>query len=137
MTARLRFAEQEGLATVWMLGLATITMLLVALVTDGARVLAAVSDSGDTAHAAARAGVLGIDPATRTMDPEMAGQEARAVVASQQMTPASVVISGDGTQITVTVQTTIELPLLALLGIRSRTVSSTATADVLQGVTGP
>ena len=137
MTMRLRFTEEEGLATVWMLGLATITMLLVALVTDGARVLAAVSDTGDTARAAARAGALGVDPASRRMDPTIADQEARAVVSSQQMTPTSVVVSDDGTQITVTVQTTIELPLLALLGVRSRTVSSTATADVLQGVTGP
>jgi hypothetical protein len=125
------------MATVWMLGLATITVLLVALVTDGARVLAAVSDTGDTARAAARAGALAVDPATRTMNPSLADGEARAVVAAQQMTPGQIVVAADGTSISVTVETTVELPLLALLGVRTRTVSATATSDLLQGVSSP
>lgn len=128
---------EDGLATVWMLGLATITMLLVALVTDGARVLTAVSDTGDTARAAARAGALAVDPATRAMNPSLAADEARAVVAARQMTPGSVVVAPDGTSISVTVETTVDLPLLALLGVRSRTVSASATSDLLQGVSSP
>ena len=128
---------ETGFATVWMVGLATVALLLVALAADGARVLAAVSETGDTARAAARAGALGVDPASRTLTPALADDEARAVVAARQMTPMAVVVSADGRQIEVTVQTTIDLPLLALLGVPTRTVSSTATATVLQGVGPP
>lgn len=132
-----RWHDEEGLATVWMLGLATITMLLVALVTDGARVLSAVSDTGDTARAAARAGALAVDPATRAMNPSLAAVEARAVVAARQMTPGPIVVAADGTSISVTVETTVELPLLALLGVSNRTVSASATSALLQGVSSP
>ena len=128
---------ETGFATVWMVGLATVALLLVALAADGARVLSAVSETGDTARAAARAGALGVDPASRTLNPALADDEARAVVAARQMTPMAVVVSADGRQIEVTVQTTIDLPLLALLGVPTRTVSSTATATVLQGVGPP
>lgn len=129
--------HQDGSATIWMIGLATVTLLLVALAADGARVLAAVSQTGDTARAAARAGVLAADPATRTLNPTLADAQARDVIAARQMTSGPIEVSPDGTRITVTAATTIELPLLALLGIPRRTVSSTATADLLQGVTGP
>ena len=137
MLDRDRCDGEAGFATVWMLGLATVALLLVALTADGARVLAAVSETGDTARAAARAGALGVDPASRTLNPALADDEARAVVAARHMTPTAVVVSADGRQIAVTVQTTIDLPLLALLGVPRRTVSSTATATVLQGVGPP
>lgn len=128
---------EGGFATVWMLGLATVTLLLVALAADGARVLSAVSETGDTARAAARAGALGVDPASRTLNPALAEDQARDVVAARQMTPTAVVVSPDGSRIEVTVQTTIDLPLLVLLGVPTRTVTSTATATVLQGVGPP
>lgn len=128
---------EAGFVTVWMLGLATVALLLVALAADGARVLAAVSETGDTARAAARAGALGVDPASRALNPALADGEARAVVTARQMTPTAVVVSADGRQIEVTVQTTIDLPLLALLGVPTRTVNSTATATVLEGVGPP
>lgn len=131
-----RHAE-DGSATIWVIGLATATLLLVALAADGARVMSAVSHTGDTARAAARAGALAADPASRTLDPTLADHEARAVIAARQMTPGPIEVAPGGTQITVTVETTVELPLLTLLGIPQRTVSSTATSDLLQGVTGP
>lgn len=137
MADRDRRDGEAGFATVWMLGLAAVTLLLVALSADGARVLSAVSETGDTARAAARAGALGVDPASRTLNPTLADHEARAVVAARQMTPTAVVVSADGARIEVTVQTTIDLPLLALLGVPTRTVSSTATATVLEGVGPP
>ena len=128
---------ETGFATVWMVGLATVALLLVALAADGARVLSAVSETGDTARAAARAGALGVDPASRTLNPALAEDQARDVVAARQMTPTAVVVSPDGSRIEVTVQTTIDLPLLVLLGVPTRTVTSTATATVLQGVGPP
>jgi len=137
MGDRDRCDGEAGFATVWMLGLAAVALLLVALAADGARVLSAVSETGDTARAAARAGALGVDPASRSLNPALADHEARAVVAARQMTPTAVVVSADGARIEVTVQTTIDLPLLALLGVPTRTVSSTATATVLEGVGPP
>ena len=137
MGSRDRCDREAGFATVWMLGLATVTLLLVALAADGARVLSAVSETGDTARAAARAGALGVDPASRTLNPALAEDQARDVVAARQMTPTAVVVSPDGSRIEVTVQTTIDLPLLVLLGVPTRTVTSTATATVLQGVGPP
>jgi hypothetical protein len=129
--------REEGTAVIWVIGLATVTLLLVALAADGARVLSAVSETGDTARAAARAGALAADPATRRLDPALADVEARAVVLARDMTPLTIDVAPGGTQITVTVETTIDLPLLALLGVSQRTISSTATSDLLQGVTGP
>lgn len=129
--------REEGTATIWVIGLATVTLLLVALASDGARVLSAVSETGDTARAAARAGALAADPATRRLDPVLADVEARALVLARDMTPLTIDVAPGGTQITVTVETTIDLPLLALLGVSQRTISSTATSDLLQGVTGP
>lgn len=137
MRDRDRSDGEAGFATIWMLGLATVALLLVALAADGARVLSAVSETGDTARAAARAGVLAVDPATRTLNPQLAHNEARAVVIARQMTTSAVEVAPDGTQIDVTVETTIDLPLLALLGVPTRTVSSTATATVLEGIGPP
>ena len=137
MPHRNRTDAEAGFATIWMLGLATITLMLVALATDGARVLSAVSATGDTARAAARAGALAIDPATRTLNAQLAHNEARAVIDARQMTTSAVEVAPDGTQIDVTVATTIDLPLLALLGVPTRTVTSNATATVLQGVGPP
>lgn len=137
MVDRDRPDGEAGFATIWMLGLATVALLLVALAADGARVMSAVSETGDTARAAARAGALGVDPASRSLNPGLANDEARAVVATRQMTPTAVVVSADGRQIEVTVQTTIDLPLLSLLGVPTRTVSSTAAATVLEGVSAP
>lgn len=137
MSLRRRHDDEDGLATVWMLGLATITMLLVALVSDGARVLSSVSAAGDTARAAARAGALAVDPATRVVDPYLAAEEARAVVEAQQMSPERIVVDAGGTSISVTVETSVQLPLLALLGVPSRTVTATATSALLQGVSSP
>ena len=137
MRDRDRSDGEAGFATIWMLGLATVALMLVALAADGARVLSAVSATGDTARAAARAGVLAVDPATRTLNPQLAHNQARAVVAARQMTTSAVEVAPDGTQIDVTVETTIDLPLLALLGVPTRTVSSNATATVLEGIGPP
>jgi hypothetical protein len=137
MAGRDRRSGEAGFATVWMLGLTTVALLLVALAADGARVLSAVSETGDTARAAARAGALGVDPVTRLLNPALADDEARAVVAARQMIPTAVVVSADGARIEVTVQTTIDLPLLTLLGVPTRTVSSTAAATVLEGIGPP
>lgn len=128
---------EAAFVAVWMLGVATVALLLVALAADGARVFSAVSETGATARAASRAGVLAVDPATRTLNPALADNEARAVVTAREMTPTAVVVSADGTQIEVAVETTIDLPLLSLLGVQTRTVSSTATATVLEGVGPP
>ena len=126
--------DQAGMMTIWMLGLATITLLLVALIVDGARIMNAVSDTGATARSAARAAALAVDPTSHTLTPA-AETEAVTVIDARDMTAGPIVVTDD--TVTVTVTTTIRLPLLTLLGVRERTVTSTATAAILQGVTAP
>jgi Flp pilus assembly protein TadG len=131
LVQRLRTDESGGAVTWWMIGMAGVAILMFVLVADGSRVMAGVNETSDVAQVAARAGARFVDPSTGTLDATRAEAAALAEVTAAGMT-GTVTISG--TEITVTVSTTLDLPLLAIVGVSEHTVTSTRASRT---VTGP
>ena len=125
---RIRADESGGFVTWWILGLAGVAVLIFALVGDGSRVMAAVNETSDVAQVAARGGARMVDPSTGALDATRAEATAQAEIAAAGMT-GTVTINGH--EITVTATTTISLPLLAIVGVDQRTVTSTRTARAI------
>jgi Flp pilus assembly protein TadG len=117
---------------------AILTLALVVLgglVYDGGQVLTARRDANNLARQAARAGAQALDEtATRldtpTLDPAAAEAAALAYLARRHATGTA---HADPAGITVTVTAVQPTPLLALVGIDSRTVTGTAHARPTQG----
>ena len=127
-------ADQSGGAvTWWMIGMAGVALLMFALVADGSRVMAGLNQTSDVAQVAARAGAALVDPSTGTLDPTRAEAAALAEVTAAGMTGT---VAVNGPEITVTVDATIDLPLLAVVGVSERTVTSTRTSRSLSDPTG-
>jgi hypothetical protein len=125
---RIRTDESGGFVTWWILGLASVAVLIFALVGDGSRVMAAVDETSDVAQVAARAGARMVDPSTGALDATRAEAAAQAEIVAAGMA-GTVTVNGD--EITVTATTTISLPLLAIVGVDQRTVTSTRTARAI------
>ena len=125
---RIRTDESGGFVTWWILGLASVAVLIFALVGDGSRVMAAVDETSDVAQVAARAGARMVDPSTGSLDATRAEAAAQAEIVAAGMA-GTVTVNGD--EVTVTATTTISLPLLAIVGVDQRTVTSTRTARAI------
>jgi hypothetical protein len=125
---RIRTDESGGFVTWWIIGLAGVAILIFALVGDGSRVMAAVDATSDVAQVAARAGARMVDPSTGALDATRAEAAAQAEVTAAGMTGT---VTVNGREITVTTTTTISLPLLAMVGVEQRTVTSTRTARAI------
>ena len=125
---RIRTDESGGFVTWWIIGLAGVAILMFALVGDGSRVMAAVNETSDVAQVAARAGARMVDPSTGVLDATRAEAAAQAEIAIAGM---SGTVTINGRDITVTATTTISLPLLAIVGVDQRTVTSTRTARAI------
>lgn len=125
---RFRTDESGGFVTWWIIGLAAVASLMFALVGDGSRVLAAVNETSDVAQVAARAGARMVNPSTGSLDTSRAETAAQAEIVAAGMT-GTVAVAGN--EITVTTTTTVDLPLLAIVGVAQRTVDSTRTARVI------
>ena len=125
---RIRTDESGGFVTWWILGLASVAVLIFALVGDGSRVMAAVDETSDVAQVAARAGARMVDPSTGALDATRAEAAAKAEIVAAGMA-GTVTVNGD--EVTVTATTTISLPLLAIVGVDQRTVASTRTARAI------
>lgn len=122
---RLRTEESGGFVIWWLIGLSGVAILLFALVGDGSRVMAALDETSDVAQVAARAGARLVNPSTGALDASRAEAAALAEVTAAGMTG---VVTVDGPEISVTVSSTITLPLLAIVGVDQHTVTSTRTA---------
>lgn len=131
-------ASDRGQVTGMMAVLAVALLVLGALVFDGGQVLSARRHANNLARQAARAGAQHLDIAAARagsygLDTVAAGQAARTYLAGQGVTPASVTVTADRVEVTVTlVQPT---PLLAIVGISQQTVTATASAVAARGVT--
>lgn len=130
----LRTDETGGAVIWWLIGLAAVAQLMFVLVADGSRVMAGLNQTSDAAQIAARAGARFIDPSTGTLDATRAEAAAKNEIAAADMTGTVLVNS---TEITVTVSTTISLPLLSIVGIDQHTVTSSRTARAATAPTGP
>jgi len=120
--------ESGGFVLWWLIGLSGVAILVFALVADGSRVMAGLNETSDVAQVAARAGARMADPSTGSLDSSRAEAGAQAELAAAGMTGA---VTVSGNQITVTAATTIDLPLLAVVGVSQRTVESTRTARAI------
>lgn len=130
----LRADESGGAVTWWMIGMSGVALLMFALVADGSRVMAGLNQTSDVAQVAARAGSTLVDPITGTLDATRAEAAALSEVTAAGMAGTVVV---NGPEITVTVSATIELPLLAIVGVSEHTVTSTRTSRALSDPAGP
>jgi Flp pilus assembly protein TadG len=125
---RMLSGEAGGFVLWWLIGLAGVAILVFALVADGSRVMAGLNETSDVAQVAARAGARMVNPSTGSLDATRAEAAAQTELAASDMT-GTVTVSGN--EITVTAVTTVELPLLAVVGINQRTVDSTRTARAI------
>lgn len=130
VTAKRRFLidESGGFVIWWLIGLSGVALLMFALVADGSRVMAGLNETSDVAQVAARAGARMVDPSTGSLDATRAEVAAQTELAASGMTGA---VTVNGNEITVTATTTIDLPLLAVVGVDQRTVDSTRTARAI------
>lgn len=127
---RLRTGESGGAVIWWLLGMASVAILMFALVADGSRVMAELNETSDVAQVAARAGARFVDPSTGTLDATRAEAAALAEVTAAGMA-GTVTVSG--AEITVTVSSTIDLPLLAMVGVSEHTVTATRASRTVSG----
>ena len=130
--------DELGQVTAMWAVLALALFVLGGLVFDGGQILTARRDANNLARQAARAGAQQLDEnalraGTPALDPIGAETAARDFLARRSLTPAAVTV--DTSRVTVTVELTQRTPLLALVGINDRTVTSTASARSARGVT--
>ena len=134
-----RLRDERGQVTALWAILALALLVLGGLVYDGGQILTARRDANNLARQAARAGAQQLDEdsvraGTPTLDAAAAEAAAREFLARRDVTPIAVTVVD--TTVTVTVELTQPTPLLALVGIGDRTVTSTASARSARGVTG-
>ena len=133
-----RLNDEGGQVTAMWAILALALLVLAGLVYDGGQILTARREANNLARQAARAGAQQLDENSLragepTLDPTAADAAARGYLARQNVTPTAVVVAGSTVTITVTLRQ--PTPLLALVGINGRTVTSTASARSARGVT--
>ncbi|MCX4546913.1 hypothetical protein [Streptomyces sp. NBC_01565] len=139
---RSRLREDRGGIAVYT-AIVTVALLgIIGLAIDGAGKLRATERADAVAMEAARAAGQAIDPAQAVTgeslraDPGAAAAAARAYLA-RAGTQGSVSLSGDGTQLTVTVSDTYATKFLSVTGISSMSVTGHGSARLLHGVTQP
>jgi Flp pilus assembly protein TadG len=132
-----RLRDERGQVTAMWAILSLALLVLGGLVFDGGQILTARRDANNLARQAARAGAQQLDETSiragsPTLDAAAAEAAARDFLARRNVTP--VAVSVVGSTVTVTVSITQPTPLLALVGITDRTVTSTAAARSARGV---
>lgn len=133
-----RLRDERGQVTAMWAILALALLVLGGLVYDGGQILTARRDANNLARQAARAGAQQLDEnsvraGNPTLDAAAAESAARNFLARRNVTPTAVTV--EDSTVTVTVSLIQPTPLLALVGIDDRTVSSTASARSARGVT--
>lgn len=120
--------ETGGAVTTWMIAMAVVATLFTALVVDTSRILAASTAVGDVADAAGRAAATTVDPITgRIEDPAVARREGHAIITSAGMTGT---VDPGPRRVATTVETTVDLPLLSIVGVGPRTVTAIRTTVI-------
>lgn len=131
---------EDGVITVFVVGLTLALMLVAGLVYDGGRILAARRQAHDLADNAARAAAQAINVdalrsrAAAIIEP-LAAQYAAEAYLARTGHNGGVSVTADRVQVTVSVTT--PLALLQLAGIRERTITATGHARIVRGITGP
>jgi hypothetical protein len=137
---RKRRLDERGQVTAFVVVITMALILCAGLVIDGGLTLAAKVRAIDEAQAAARAGAEAIDLTTYrstgavVLDPTQATNAAEHYLASTG-NQGQVEVAGD--VVTVTVEETQPTQILGVIGLHATTVSSSASATAVRGITGP
>jgi Flp pilus assembly protein TadG len=130
----------SGQVTAFVIVIVTALILCAGLVLDGGLTLAAKIRATDEAQSASRAGAEEINLAlyrssgTVTLDPTQATEAAEEYLAN---TGDRGQVTVDGNTVIVTVDATQQTQILGIAGLRSLSVSATASASAIRGITGP
>jgi len=133
-------ARERGSVSVFAVIMTGAMILAAGLVIDGGAILAARRDAAATADSAARAAAQALDQAAvrnaaqPDLDPRRGVAAGRAVIAAAGH-PGDVRV--EGRRVTVTVHVTQPLYVLGLAALGSKTVTASATARTVRGVTQP
>jgi Flp pilus assembly protein TadG len=139
MATHARRLGERGQVTAFVVVMVMALILCAGLVIDGGLTLAAKVRATDEAQAAARAGAEEIDLAAYrqsgavVLDPIQATATAEQYLASTG-DHGQVAVAGD--TVTVTVEATQPTQILGIAGLHSFTVSATANATAVRGITG-
>jgi hypothetical protein len=139
MASPARRLGERGQVTAFVVVMVLALILCAGLVIDGGLTLAAKVRATDEAQAAARAGAEEIDLAAYrqsgavVLDPIQATDTAEQYLASTG-DHGQVAVAGD--TVTVTVEATQPTQILGIAGLHSSTVSATANATAVRGITG-
>ncbi len=141
-----RRRDERGSASLFVAAVAVAILVVIGLAYDGGEKFRAAADANTYAQQAARAGAQVLDTGALLTSGTVALQGSQAVAAAQDYlnTPAlrdagvtgTAQITG-ATTLSVTVTLTRPTAFLGLIGIASQTVTATATATLLHGVTAP
>ena len=132
-----RWEQEEGAATIFVVGLATALLMLAGLLYDGGRVLDARREAFHTADNAARAAAQAVDiDAVRSGAPPVLDVAAAEVAAREYLDrlghDGEVRVTAD--QVSVTVSIDVEMALLQAIGLDGRTVTGTGRARIVEGI---
>jgi uncharacterized membrane protein len=127
---------ERGSVTTFVVVMVVPVVLMAALAFDGGRMLAARREAIDTAQNAALAGAQAIDgPAVRQGGVDVS--PGRVAAASQEYlarNDATGTVSVGPNEVVVTVTDTVELTLLPMIGITTKTVTGTGRSELVRGV---
>jgi Flp pilus assembly protein TadG len=135
-----RQTDERGQVTAFVVVITMALILCAGLVIDGGLTLAAKVRATDEAQAAARAGAEAIDlttyrsTGTIVLDPAQAADAAQHYLVSTG-NQGQVDVTGD--VVTVTVKETQPTQILGVVGLHATTVSASASATAVRGITGP
>lgn len=133
-----RAQDDQGSATIWMIGVTVGAFLMIGLVLDGGVMLRARSDAFGAAASAARVGAQQLDPVAAVegqavLDPVAAERAALDYLAAHDL---SGTVTVSGANVTVTVTTHAQLQLLRVVGGNRVDFDATATVQAVK-VTPP
>jgi Flp pilus assembly protein TadG len=130
--------HEDGAVTVMIVVLTIAVVAASGLVIDGGRVLAARRDATNVAAAAARTAAQELNVAQFENDNQVAlisddaRNVAQEILTRQGYAATDTTITIDGPTVCVEIRDDVPLTLLAMTGIRTRTVIGTATATLTQ-----
>ena len=130
--------REAGAVTVMIVVLTIAVVAASGLVIDGGRVLAARRDATNVAAAAARTAAQELDVTQFENDNQVnlisddARNVAQEILTRQGYAASDTTVTIDGPTVRVEIRDDVPLTLLALTGIRTRTVVGTATATLTQ-----
>lgn len=130
--------EDRGSVTVFIIGVLVALVVVAGLVFDGGTIIAGHREADAEAEGAARAGAEAVAATERestavTIDPAAAQQAVERYLTAYGH-QGQVVVAGD--RVTVTVSFTERTQILSIVGLRSKSVTGTASAVALVGGAG-